>query len=98
MNWTEVHAILGPPGHYTSHPIDIKTDYEGPILDWIAPIGSSPADDKLCGWWTDGGACLVRLDTTHCVKELAYFRVKEDPSRFGDLIELAKRHLRKWFA
>jgi hypothetical protein len=103
MSRTEVEAILGPPGNYSTGPKPLygrDCEYwpEGSEQYWFesSPILRGP--DELYEWATDTARVRVMFDDAG-VRGAAYRPANtDDQGYFDNLPERAKRRWRDWFS
>jgi len=100
MSRAEVYAILGPPGDYSSGPVEFDGRQEflrGIDLDANEPVDcGNPA---LARWWSDTGSAWVEFDPSDRARPREFTRHlgRLEQSSLDALLWRAKRQWRKWF-
>jgi hypothetical protein len=88
MTLAQVKAILGPPGDYTTGPVDFS-----PTVCW-QPSNAT----VLAEWQTDAGTALLLSDLPGCPLQCAFYpceRAEQGP--VANILWRFKRQWRRWF-
>jgi hypothetical protein len=91
MGREEVEAILGPPGDYSTGPIDIDTSAER----WVDEVPSSPPDAM---WHTDTCGLWIKFNDSNKVEFQGFLSVQRVEQSFLDNLRWrVERQWREWF-
>jgi hypothetical protein len=89
MTLAEVKAILGPPGDYTTGPVDYS-----PTVCW-RPSNAT----ILAEWQTDTGAAMLLSDLPGCPLQCAFYPCERaDQGAVSNLLWRVQRQWHRWFA
>jgi len=95
MNHAEVEEILGPPGDYTTRPVQLRNGKKDPFSDTPVTAYRWGGD----GWWaTDDGGLFVSFDSADRVVMKVHFSyVEVQQGALERLLWRAKRQWHRWF-